>query len=99
MEAVRILARELEKGRNANLTLASYFEMDLEREYTFESVKDKLVARFALDHISTISRSFIKLLFPLPGVINELYEDRRTWMLPINYMKFIKWRVKDWIGG
>jgi hypothetical protein len=99
MEAVRILTQELEKGRKANLTLASYFEMDLEREYTFESLKDKLVARFALDHISTISRSFIKLLFPLPGVINELYEDRRKWMLPINYMKFIKWRVKDWIGG
>jgi hypothetical protein len=99
MEAVRILTQELNKVRKANLTLASYFEMDIEREYTFESMKDKLVARFALDHISTIFWSFMKMLFPLPGVINELYEDRRKWMLPINYMKFIKWRVKDWIGG
>jgi hypothetical protein len=99
MEAIRILREELHTTKKESPKLISYFEMDLDREYLFESTKDKLMARFALDCISTISQSFVKLLFPLPEVIKELYEDRRRWMLPFNYMKFIKWRVKEWIGG
>ena len=98
MKAVQILSQEMNKVKKVSFTMASYFALDLDQEYRFGSMKDKLISRFALDHISKISHSFIKLLLPLPKVINELYEDHRKWMLPFNYLKFIKWRVKDWIG-
>ena len=60
--------------------------------------KDKLIERLALDRLSTTVLSYFRTLFPVPEAIKELYKDRRNWYLPFNYLKFIKWRVKEWMG-
>jgi len=43
--------------------------------------------------------SYFKTLFPVPEAIKELYGDRRNFTLPLNYLRFIKWRVREWTGG
>jgi hypothetical protein len=72
--------------------------MDINRNNLSTIYKDKLIARFALDRWSTIIFSFFKTLFPFPVAIKELYRDKRNWSLPFNYVRFIKWRVKEWMG-
>jgi hypothetical protein len=76
--------------------LLSYFQMDVDRDYHPQVYKDKLVSRFALDRRAMIILSFVKTLFPVPQAIKELYGDMRNWTLPFNYLKFIRWRVKEW---
>jgi hypothetical protein len=42
--------------------------------------------------------SFVKALFPVTKAIKALYDDKRNWTLPFNYLKFIRWRLKEWRG-
>lgn len=78
--------------------LMSLFKLDFERQYSFQNYRDKLIARFALDNLSTIFLSFLKVLLPFPQAIKDFYKDKRNWALPFNYLRFIKWRVKELIG-
>jgi hypothetical protein len=78
--------------------LLSYFQVDIHSERLTNIYKDKFMARFALDKRSDMLLSFPKTIFPVPDAIRELYRDRRNWTLPYNYVKFIKWRMKDWTG-
>jgi hypothetical protein len=99
LESVLTLQREIEKmGLEAPKTLLSYFEMDVGKQYSFQNNRDKCMARFALDKSARVAFSFLKTLFPVPEAIRELYRDRRNWTLPFNYVRFIKWRMKDWTG-
>lgn len=59
---------------------------------------DKLMTRFALDRISTIWLSFQKSVIPTPRIIKTLYDDRRIWMLPVLYLRFLGWRLKEWLS-
>ncbi|MFH2219766.1 MAG: hypothetical protein ABII68_08905, partial [Pseudomonadota bacterium] len=36
--------------------------------------------------------------FPFPQAIKALYNDNRDRTLPINYLRFIKWRLSEWRG-
>jgi len=100
MKAVKTLQREIgNMGYKKPRCLLSYFRMDLNRDYSPQIYKDKLLARLALDKRSTIIFSYFKTLFPVPEAIKELYKDQRNAMLPFNYAKFIHWRVKEWMGG
>jgi len=58
---------------------------------------DKLMMRFALDRPSTIWYSFHKSFIPSPLIIRALYNDRRNRMLPVLYLRFLGWRLKEWI--
>ena len=78
--------------------LRSYFYLDIGKRYEFQNAKDKIFMRLALDKRSTIIYSFVKTLFPMPQAIKRLYDDSRNWTLPLNYVKFIKWRLKAWVG-
>lgn len=99
MESVRVLEQELAAtGHKVPAFLLSYFRMDIGSDKEPNLYKDKLIARFALDNWSTIILSYFKTLFPVPEAIKELYSDKRNWSLPFNYVRFIKWRVKEWIG-
>ncbi len=99
MESVKALKQELaEAGHRVPAFLLSYFRMDIGSDSTSNMYKDKLVARLALDRLSTTVLSYFRTLFPVPEAIKELYKDRRNWSLPFNYLKFIKWRVKEWMG-
>ena len=51
------------------------------------------MARLALDRWNAILHSFTKTFFPPPSAIRELYRDFRNWTLPINYIRFILWRI------
>lgn len=78
--------------------LGAYFRMVPERDYCFQDPRDKFMARFALDQRRRILRSFVKTLFPLPEDLKGMYSDERTRMLPLLYMRFIGWRLKNWAG-
>jgi len=99
MKIIDNVYQEIQKTHRGIAALRSFFDMDFNRDYQFQNAKDTLMARFALDSLSTVARSFSKMLFPSPVVIKELYEDGRYSKLPFNYLKFIRWRVKEWMGG
>jgi N-acetylglucosaminyldiphosphoundecaprenol N-acetyl-beta-D-mannosaminyltransferase len=84
-----------EMGYNTSRYLSFFFDMEVGRDYLFQSLKDKFMSRFALDRIGTICFSFLKSLSPAPHNIRELYEDERKWMLPFNYWRFIIWRLTE----
>jgi len=99
MKAVKTLRREIDNmSYKKPKHLLSYFRLDLNRDYSPQIYKDKILARLALDKWSTIISSYFKTLFPVPEAIKELYKDRRNFTLPLNYLKFMNWRVKEWTG-
>ena len=96
IRSFQALEKEMKKtGHNVPESLLSYFQMDINSR-TNDIYRDKFMARFALDKRSDMLLSFPKTLFPVPEAIRELYRDRRNWTLPLNYVRFIKWRMKDW---
>ena len=86
-----------ESGIKVPRFLRTYFVMEIKRTEPHNLYKDKFLARLILDKWSTIIGSYFKTLFPPPEAIKALYEDERMWMLPINYMRFIWWRVGEWV--
>ena len=78
--------------------LLKFFRMDIGKDLKFSSAGDIIMARFVLDTWSKILYSFTKSFFPRPQEIKELYPASRNCMLPINYLRFISWRVKVWTG-
>jgi hypothetical protein len=94
ISAIGILRSELNRlGYKEPSSLLSLSQMDIDRDHSFQDYRDKLVARLALDDFSTIVFSFVKALFPVREAIKALYDDKRNWTLPLNYLKFIKWRL------
>ncbi len=99
MRSVLILQQEIERmGYKVPGFLLSYFQIDSNKKYHSEIYKDKLIARLALDKWSTIIFSYFNTLFPVPEAIKELYSTKSNWALPYNYLRFIKWRVREWTG-
>jgi hypothetical protein len=97
ISSIRELQNQIqEMGHREPKALMSLFKLDFESQYSFQDYKDKLIARFALDSLSTIIFSFMKILLPFPQAVKDFYEDRRNWALPFNYLRFIRWRVKEW---
>jgi hypothetical protein len=97
--SVQTLQHEIEKmGFNEPKALISYFEMDLGKHYLFQNNRDKLMSRFALDKKKTVVFSFIKIIFPVAQVLKELYKDETNQTLPRSYLKFMAWRVREWMG-
>lgn len=95
--AIRALSEALAgEGCRVAAFLVNYFRMDCQRPAKPEIYKDKLVARFALDGWRRILRSFMLVLLPPPEAIRALYGDHRTWTLPLNYLRYLTWRIKDW---
>ena len=94
LSAEEILSNELRQGRcKVPLYLLSFFSMDIKKRYHFQAPGDKFMARLALDRWNAILHSFTKTFFPPPSAIRELYGDFRKWTLPINYIRFLSWRI------
>ena len=99
LKSFRVLELEINNtGYSIPPILLSYFRMDIHEEKAENIYQDKLIARFILDRWYDILLSFPRTLFPVPEAITELYRDGRNWTLPLNYLKFITWRVKEWMG-
>jgi len=97
ISSIRDLQNEMQEMRYREpKALLSFFKVDFDSHYSFQNYKDKLIARFALDNLSTIIFSFLKVLLPFPQAVKDFYEDKRNWALPFNYLRFIRWRVKEW---
>ncbi|MFZ3137384.1 MAG: nucleotidyltransferase family protein [Thermodesulfovibrionales bacterium] len=97
ISSIRDLQNEMQEMRYREpKALMSFFKLDLDGQYSFQNYKDKLIARFALDNLSAIIFSFMKILLPFPQAVKDFYEDKRNWALPFNYLRFIRWRVKEW---
>jgi len=97
MNSTTILGQCLrDMGYHLPAYLGSYFRMDIARDCDFQSLKDQVMSRLVLDSPSVILASFVKSFFPMPDDIKALYDDRRRWMLPYNYSRFITWRLAEW---
>ena len=94
LKTEEILSGELmRKGYKAPAYLLSFFSMDIKKKYQFQNPADKFMVRLTLDRWNTILYSFSKTFFPPPGAIKDLYGDCRNWTLPVNYVRFIAWRI------
>jgi len=98
MRVFPILKDELKSGHKISELLLSFFKIDIEKADLKPQNKGNLIIRFALDRWSVIIFSFVKTLLPFPGAVKELYNDRRNWFLPFNYLRFLTWRMRDWMG-
>jgi len=77
--------------------LTSYFKFDLDRTSGL-TLRNKIAGRFALDGLSTTFLSYLKTAFPPPDAIQSFYHCKSSLMLPVNYLRFILWRLKHWTG-
>lgn len=78
--------------------LFSYFTLKGDEDIPSSIYKDRFIARFALDRWSNIFLSISNTLFPVPDAIKGLYHDQRSRTLPLNYVKYLCWKIKDWTG-
>ncbi|MGA2781884.1 MAG: nucleotidyltransferase family protein [Smithella sp.] len=76
--------------------LLRYFKMDIEKEYESDNAMDMEMAKLVLDKKSKVLYSFVKILFPRPQDIRGLYLGTSKLTLPLNYLRFICWRVTKW---
>ena len=72
--------------------LFRYFRMNLERKET--GALDMQMSKLVLDKKANVLYSFTKIFFPKPQEIESLYPATGKWMLPVNYLRFIWWRVR-----
>ena len=97
LRAVKFLKQGMKDlGCSCSRCLLSYFRIDVQRTVPYNAYHERLMARFALDDWRTILLSFLTVLVPIPEAISALYNDRRFWTLPINYLRYIIWRVREW---
>jgi hypothetical protein len=92
----RNVVDSMSRGESSLLTF--YFRLNLDEEYGFQDKRDRFMSRFALDESRTILQSFVTSVFPLPEDLKHLYSDRRPWLLPMYYWRFLLWRLKEWTG-
>ncbi len=94
LESFKILEDQLNSAPvRPKKILLRYFKIDIEKEYKTDSTLDMQMVKLALDKKSKIVYSFVKIFFPLPQEIRAFYPGTANWMLPINYLRFICWRV------
>lgn len=94
LESFPILRRQLAKMpiRPPNF-LQHYFRMDIENPTNKKT--DMQMAKLVIDRKANVFYSFVKIFFPRPREIKAFYPKSGTWMLPVNYLKFICWRVTN----
>jgi len=99
MKSVRFLMESLPaKGYLMARYISGKLQKDCRGTDRTGTVKDVLFARFALDSWITIGQSFLKAVLPSPQVIKALYNEERVRFLPVNYLRFLIWRLREWIG-
>ena len=98
ISSIKVLFAEIEKLMLFKpLLLSGYFNYDLRKKMVYKHHRDQFFVRLTLDRSSLIIRSFTKSFFPDTTEIKVFYNDRRIWMLPFNYIRFISWRITEWI--
>lgn len=73
--------------------LSRYFRMDIEKDYKLSGALDMQMAKLVIDKKSKVFYSFFKVFFPRPQDVRAFYPGAGSWMLPVNYLRFIFWRV------
>ncbi|MCX6224721.1 MAG: nucleotidyltransferase family protein [Bacteroidia bacterium] len=73
-----------------------YFKIDIEKEYKTSGALDMEMSKLVLDKKSKVMYSFVKILFPRPQDIRGFYPGTSKLTLPLNYLRFICWRVTKW---
>lgn len=98
IDSIRVLFVEIKKQMLFKpLFLSSYFDYDLDKKIPYNHNRDQFFVRLTLDSSRLIIQSFAKSFFPSVNGIKIFYNDYRLWMLPINYIRFIGWRISEWI--
>ncbi len=97
------LARAL-KGRMPGKFLLRYFSLervgigpDPGLTKPVSLYRDKLLARFLLRSPGRTVLSFFRTLFPPRAAIDELYGKAGLTGLFVNYLRFVFWRIRDWL--
>lgn len=93
LESLNILRQQMDvlPERPAKFLLR-YFRINLEAKET--GTLDMQMSKLVLDKKTNVLYSFAKIFFPKPQEIEAFYPGTGKWMLPVNYMRFIFWRVK-----
>lgn len=76
--------------------LIAYFRFDSSGSKQYYPLIDRLMARFALDRVAKVWFSLQKTILPSFRTILLLYGDDRIWMMPLHYLRFLAWRIKEW---
>ena len=98
IDSIRVLFAEIKKQMLLKpLLLSGYFNYDLAKKITYNHKRDQFFVRLTLDGSRLILRSFVKSFFPSINGIKTFYNDYRIWMLPFNYIRFMGWRISEWI--
>ena len=79
--------------------LCRYFDYDVVHKPVYSHHRDQLFIRLTLDRPGAVVWSFMKSVFPAPGDMKSFYKDDRAWKLPVNYVRFAGWRIKEWRKG
>jgi hypothetical protein len=96
--SISVLFKEIKKQMIFKpIILSGYFKYNLDEKTIYNHNRDQFFVRLTLDSSRLIIKSFIKSFFPSVNEIKTFYNDYRTWMLPFNYIKFIGWRISEWI--
>lgn len=74
--------------------LTSYFMMQSHKGH-HSNIKDRFMTRLTHDKRTDIILSYFRSILPHPEAIKGLYGDKRLWKLPVNYLRFIIWRIKE----
>ncbi len=96
LESFKILQKQLASlSIHTPKFLLRYFKIDIEKEYKTSGALDMEMSKLVLDKKSKILYSFVKIFFPRPQDIRGFYPDTSKLTLPLNYLRFICWRVKQ----
>ncbi len=85
------------KGRRPGKILFRYFRPDPGLAKPVSLYRDKLLARFLLRSPGRTVLSFFRTLFPPRAAIDELYGKAGPAGLSVNYLRFVFWRISDWL--
>ena len=99
LESFNILQKQLASVPiHPSKFLLRYFKIDIEKEYKTSGTLDMEMSKLVLDKKSKVMYSFVKILFPRPQDIRGFYPGTSKLTLPLNYLRFICWRVKQSTG-
>lgn len=92
------LKKIFEKIKDSNIKapvyIISYFKMGLEKSHN-RNLKDRVMTRLLNDSLKNIFSSYLRALLLHPEAIMELYHEKSLLKLPVHYLRFFIWRIRE----
>ncbi len=78
--------------------VSRYFDMRFDKRAKKSIYRDKFMARLLLKNKLRFFISLIRTVIPPRIAIEEIYGESGMLALPVKYIRFIMWRLKEWFG-